>query len=84
MPEPGLAIDFRVDEGWMGASMALSGFSRIDLRSRTGGVPNLDAEDVPWVDGERLWVEGGVNWAAGAAQTLSRQQHSPESRPTAT
>ena len=64
VPELGLAIDFRVDEGWMGASMALSGFSRIDLRSQTGGVPNLDAEDVPWVDGERLWVEGGANWAA--------------------
>ncbi|MSQ03729.1 MAG: hypothetical protein EXR71_17895 [Myxococcales bacterium] len=48
----------------MGASMALSGFSRIDLRSQTGGVPNLDAEDVPWVDGGRLGVEGGANWAA--------------------
>lgn len=55
-PELAFNIDFRVNEGWMGPSMQLAGFSRIDLRSPTGGVPNLDGADDAWVDGQALYA----------------------------
>ena len=54
-PEVSLLADFHVTDGPVGNGWALGGFSRIDLRSETGGVPHLDGTDVPYLDGMRLW-----------------------------
>lgn len=61
---PGLSLvaDFHVSDGPLGPNWMLSGFSRIERRSPTNGVPRFDAYDDFYIDGQRLYNTGWTLW----------------------
>lgn len=60
---PGVAVvaDHRVPDGLLGVGWRLEGFSTIERRSATNGVPDMTGTDLFYVDGVRLYPDAGPN-----------------------